>query len=108
MVFITHDISFPAQLLKATAPTHLQLSHSALSMETRSPAYPPSGGPVHLPDPLGSPPHPYPPADWGPYQVAVEEKCEQETEKGTTPHIPNQNQPHPHPPQLRAFPLLSH
>lgn len=37
MVFITHDISFPAQLLKATAPTHLQLSHSALSMETRSP-----------------------------------------------------------------------
>lgn len=100
MVFITHNISFPAQLLKPTAPTHLQHSHSALSMETRSP-WPPSfrrpgssSRPSQLPTPPLTP-------CWGPDKVAVEEKCEQETEKGTAPPHP---QPHPHPCSAQGFP----
>lgn len=67
-----------------------------------APARPPSEGLVHPPDPLSSPPHPR----RGPDKVAVEEKCEQETEKGTTP--PSISNHILTPAQLRAFPLLSH
>lgn len=115
MVFITHDISFPAQLLKPAAPTHLphivRQGALAVNRDQKPPAPTPALAPkaaLVLQPPLLPP--------QGPDHSTAEDRCERVEKRGTNhPHPPScsptrttSSSPLAPLPQHRAFPLLSH